>query len=151
MEQQALISVILPVYNMEAYVERCVESLCRQTYRNLEIILVDDGSTDHSGAICDALAKADSRIRAFHKANGGVSSARNWGLQHARGDYIGFCDPDDAVHRDMYRLLFEALEETNSQCAVCSFAVFSDAAVISLGEPLPEEAPRVLTEAEIIT
>lgn len=107
----ALISVVIPVYNIEDYLERCVNSVCQQTYQNLEILLIDDGSTDNSGAICDEMAKKDARIRVFHKANGGSSSARNLGIEQAKGEYIGFVDSDDYIELDMYKLLYEAIKE----------------------------------------
>ncbi len=106
-----LISVIVPVYNIEKYLERCVQSICAQTYKNIEIILVDDGSTDRSGEICDRLADEDKRIRVFHKENGGSSSARNLGLRQAKGAYIGFIDSDDYIEPDMYELLLEAIKK----------------------------------------
>lgn len=104
-----LIAVIVPVYNIKEYLERCVRSICNQTYRNLEILLIDDGSTDGSGAICDALAKEDERIRVFHKENGGSSSARNLGIREAKGEYLGFIDSDDYIEPDMYELLADAI------------------------------------------
>lgn len=108
----ALISVIVPVYNIVEYLQRCVDSIRRQTWRNLEIILVDDGSTDNSGALAEKMALEDKRIRVFHKENGGSSSARNLGISHARGDYIGFVDSDDYIEPQMYeRLLSVALSE----------------------------------------
>lgn len=103
------ISVIVPVYNIQDYLERCVRSICNQTYKNLEIILVDDGSTDGSGDICDRLAKEDDRIRVFHKENGGSSSARNLGIREATGGYLGFIDSDDYIEPDMYELLAEGI------------------------------------------
>ena len=103
------ISVIVPVYNIKEYLERCVLSICNQTYKNLEIILVDDGSTDGSGDICDRLAKEDNRIRVFHKENGGSSSARNLGIREATGEYLGFIDSDDYIEPDMYELLAEGI------------------------------------------
>ncbi len=106
-----LISVIVPVYNIMEYLPRCVASLSNQTYRNLEILLVDDGSTDGTSGLCDELAKTDDRIRVFHKENGGSSSARNMGLAHCRGSLVGFVDSDDYVEPDMYELLEEALEK----------------------------------------
>lgn len=106
-----MISVIVPVYNTKEYLERCVNSLRAQTFQDLEIILVDDGSTDGSGGLCDSLGAGDPRIRVFHKENGGSSSARNLGLTEARGDYIGFVDSDDYVDADMYESLYRALEE----------------------------------------
>lgn len=92
-----LISVIVPVYNTEKYLDRCIQSILAQTYTDFELLLVDDGSTDSSGAICDKYAEQDSRVRVFHKENGGVSSARNMGLDNVRGEYVGFVDADDYV------------------------------------------------------
>ena len=97
-----LISVIVPVYKVEEYLDRCVQSIVNQTYSNLEIILVDDGSPDRCGAICDAWAEKDSRIRVIHKENGGLSDARNAGMAAATGQYIGFIDSDDRIAPEMY-------------------------------------------------
>lgn len=108
MNKDILISVIVPVYNIEKWLPRCVESIRKQTYENLEILLVDDGSTDDTGALCDRMALEDSRIRVFHKKNGGSSSARNLGLREAKGDYIGFVDSDDWLEPVMYEELLEA-------------------------------------------
>lgn len=114
------ISVIVPVYNTVEYLPRCVNSIRRQTYRNLEIILVDDGSTDTSGAMAEKFAMEDKRVRVFHKENGGSSSARNLGIEKARGDYIGFVDSDDYIEPEMYeRLLTVALSE-NLPMVQCS-------------------------------
>lgn len=112
-----LISIIIPVYNIEKYLERCVKSVCGQTYKNLEILLVDDGSSDGSGALCDKLAGEDERIRVFHKENGGSSSARNLGISQARGEYIGFVDSDDYISENMYELLVGAVQEYRAQIA----------------------------------
>ncbi len=106
-----LISIIVPVYNMMEYLPRCVESLLAQTYSNIEIILVDDGSTDGTGVLCDKLSKQDGRIKVFHKQNGGSSSARNLGISKAQGAYFGFVDSDDFVDSDMYELLYGAIEQ----------------------------------------
>lgn len=107
-----LISVIVPIYNVVEYLPKCVNSIRRQTYRNLEIILVDDGSTDNSGAMAEKFALEDKRVRVFHKENGGSSSARNLGIEKARGDFIGFVDSDDFIEPQMYeRLLAVALSE----------------------------------------
>lgn len=104
-----LISVIVPVYNIREYLPRCVQSLQQQTFRELEILLVDDGSTDGTGELCDALAAEDDRIRVLHKENGGTSSARNLGIEQAGGKYLGFVDSDDYVEPDMYRRLYQAI------------------------------------------
>lgn len=104
-----LITVIIPVYNTLEYLPRCVYSVTAQTYRNLEILLVDDGSTDGTGELCDKLGAEDARIRVFHKENGGSSSARNLALAHASGDYVGFVDSDDYIDSDMYERLYGAI------------------------------------------
>lgn len=96
--EKKLISVIVPVYNVEAYLERCVDSILKQTYKELEIILVDDGATDSSGELCDQLAKKDDRIIVIHKKNGGLSDARNAGIDASRGEYLSFIDSDDFIH-----------------------------------------------------
>lgn len=107
-----LLSIIVPVYNIMDYLPRCVDSIRRQTYRNLEIILVDDGSTDNSGALAEKMALEDRRVKVLHKVNGGSSSARNLGISIAKGDYIGFVDSDDYIEPEMYeRLLTVCLEE----------------------------------------
>ena len=96
------ISVIIPIYKVEKYLDRCLESVTNQTYKNLEIILVDDGSPDASPEICDKWAKKDNRIKVFHKPNGGVSSARNLGIENATGDYLTFIDSDDTIELETY-------------------------------------------------
>ncbi|MDE7478361.1 MAG: glycosyltransferase family 2 protein, partial [Lachnospiraceae bacterium] len=106
-----LISVIVPVYNVEKYVMRCIESILAQTYTNLEILLVDDGSTDASGKICDELAKKDVRIRIIHKENGGPSDARNVGIQEARGEYYLFVDSDDWISENLLESMLPLTEE----------------------------------------
>lgn len=112
-----MISVIVPVYNTKAYLKRCVDSLLGQTYGDMEIILVDDGSTDGSGELCDSYAAMDGRVRVFHKENGGSSSARNLGLDNARGEYIGFVDSDDYVDPDMYEKLYTGIREYRVRAA----------------------------------
>ena len=114
-----LISIIVPVYNVEQYLDDCLVSILNQTYKNLEIILIDDGSTDNSGKICDEYAKKDSRIIVFHKENGGVSSARNAGLRIAKGIYIGFVDPDDWIAEDMYEVLYLNAKKYDADVSVC--------------------------------
>lgn len=116
-----MISVIVPVYNMEQYLERCLESIVRQTYTNIEILLIDDGSKDRSGFICDQWQMRDSRITVLHKENGGLSDARNVGLEYAKGDYLCFVDSDDYLETDMLERLFDALKQNSAEIAVCNF------------------------------
>jgi len=114
-----LITVIVPVYKVEKYLDRCVNSIRNQTYSNLEILLVDDGSPDRCGQMCDQYAEQDSRIHVIHKENGGLSSARNAGLDIAKGTYVGFVDSDDWIEQDMYETLYNLLVEGNAQIAAC--------------------------------
>lgn len=115
------ISIIIPVYNVENYIERCIESLIAQSYINLEIILVDDGSTDKSGEICDRYATADKRIKVLHIKNSGRGEARNIGLSHASGEHIGFVDSDDWVDRDIYKYLIDNIKETKADISICAY------------------------------
>lgn len=116
-----LISVVVPVYNVERYLDECIKSIINQTYRNLEIILVDDGSTDGSGEICDEYVRRDNRIIAFHKENGGLSSARNYGIKKSTGKYVSFIDSDDYISIYMLEYLHEAIINSNSKIACCDF------------------------------
>jgi len=120
-----LISIIVPVYNVEQYLDKCMESIVHQTYKNIEIILIDDGSTDNSSEKCDDWAEKDNRIIVIHKENGGVSSARNRGLKEAKGRYIGFVDPDDYIDKDMYRKMYEEIQKDNIDFVFCDFNVIS--------------------------
>lgn len=112
-----LISVVVPVYNVQAYLVQCVESIQLQTYTNLEIVLVDDGSTDRSGDMCDELSRGDARIVAVHKENGGLSDARNYGVSVSKGDYIAFVDSDDYISPVFIEALYRALEQCGSKIA----------------------------------
>lgn len=116
-----LISILVPVYNVENYLPRCLESIIGQTYQNLEIVLVDDGSTDKSGEICDAYAKKDSRIRVIHQENKGLSMARNAALEVVTGDYILFVDSDDWIEQDMVEYLYQKIKDTGAEIAVCGY------------------------------
>lgn len=118
--QKALITVIVPVYNVEKYLDNCVNSLVNQTYKNLEIILVDDGSSDNSPQICDKWKQLDGRIKVIHKENGGASSARNAGLDAAVGDYIGFVDSDDYIDFDMYEIMLKQIMDNHADAASCA-------------------------------
>lgn len=123
------VSVIVPVYNVESYLRRCVDSILAQSHQNFEILLIDDGSTDTSGDICDQYAARDSRIIVIHQENKGVSSARNAGLDNCCGEYISFIDPDDWVEKDMFSDMLQAIEEQNAD-----FAVFNETYVITEAE-----------------
>ncbi|MDD5831769.1 MAG: glycosyltransferase, partial [Lachnospira sp.] len=119
-----LISVIVPIYNVEKYLARCVDSIVNQTYKNLEIILVDDGSPDRCPQMCDDYAKKDSRIKVVHKKNGGLSDARNAGIAVATGEYISFIDSDDYVSDDFFECLLDVMNKENSDIAECSVVKF---------------------------
>lgn len=114
-----LVSVIIPVYNVEKYLRKCLDSVINQTYKELEIILVDDGSTDSSGKICDEYAQKDNRIKVIHKSNGGLSDARNVGIEKSNGEYICFIDSDDYIELDMFENLYKACIEKNVKIASC--------------------------------
>ena len=116
-----LISIILPVYNVEKYLDKCMETIINQTYKNLEIILVDDGSPDNCPHMCDEWATKDKRVKVIHKPNGGVSTARNEGLKVAKGNFIGFVDPDDFIDVTMYEELYKCIKEKDAHMAMCRF------------------------------
>ena len=118
-KMEELVSVIVPIYKVEPYLKKCVDSIRNQTYKNLEIILVDDGSPDECPKMCDDFAKEDNRIKVIHRKNGGLSAARNSGLEIATGKYIGFVDSDDYIHSKMYEILVGRLEEKSADLAVC--------------------------------
>lgn len=117
--EEVKISVIVPVYKVEPYLRKCLDSILGQTYRDLEIVLVDDGSPDNCGAICDEYAAGDERIKVIHKENGGLSSARNAALDIVTGDYIGFVDSDDWVELDMFEYLLSGIQRHHADIAVC--------------------------------
>ena len=124
------ISVIVPVYNVEDYLDRCVQSIINQTYKNLEIILVDDGSPDNCGRICDEYAIKDNRIKVIHKENGGLSDARNTGINVATGDFFGFVDSDDFIHPEMYETLLLNILKDDVDISVCYFEKVTDDIVV---------------------
>ena len=127
------ISVIVPVYNVEKYISKCLDSILAQTYADLEVICVNDGSTDNSGKILDEYAARDSRVKVFHKDNGGVSSARNLALENITGNYVGFVDSDDYIAPDMYSSLLSALEEQDADIAECNIAYVYESGEIKNG------------------
>ena len=115
------VSIVVPVYNLEKWIDRCLDSIARQTFSNFEVLLIDDGSTDNSGAICDEYAKRDSRFHAYHKENGGLASANQYGLDRATGKYIINVDPDDWVEEEMLASLYSKAEENNADMVICDF------------------------------
>ncbi len=120
-EQTDTISIVIAAYNIEAYIERCMNSVRGQSYRNLEIIVVDDGSTDGTGALCDRFAAEDARVHVIHKKNGGPADARNAALEQIKGSYVGFVDGDDWIDRDMYAVMYAAMKEQDADIAVCRY------------------------------
>lgn len=119
MSNVPLISIIVPIYNVESYLQRCIDSLLLQTYVNIEIVLVNDGSTDHSLAICQENAQKDKRVRVFSKTNGGVADTRNFGVSVASGQWVSFVDPDDYVDRDYVEYLYTLLTNNHATMAIC--------------------------------
>lgn len=142
-----MISIIVPIYNVEPYIEKCIDSLIAQTYKDIEIILVDDGSPDRCGEICDQYAKTDKRIVVIHQNNQGVSAARNAGLNAAKGEYIGFCDPDDYVEPEMYRRLYDEMIAADAQMAVCECRIVH---LDGKETMLPERGVTVLNQKEAL-
>ncbi|MDR2580208.1 MAG: glycosyltransferase [Fibromonadaceae bacterium] len=145
------ISIIIPVFNVEPYIRKCLDSVVNQTYANLEILLINDGSTDGSEKICDEYAEKDRRIKVFHKENGGVSSAKNVGLKNFTGDYLGFVDSDDWIEPDMYEALYKSLTDNNVHLSAANFT--RDAANVSVIETEAgrEKIPsKILTQKEML-
>ena len=138
-----LISIVVPVYNVESFLEHCITSILEQTYENFEMILVDDGSTDSSGSICDHWAQKDSRIQVIHQQNGGLSAARNSGIDVAKGEYICFIDSDDFITPNYVKDFVDAMEETGADFAMCEMA---SSKLAESEHPLTEQT--VLNSAE---
>lgn len=144
------ISVIVPVYNVEAYLPECIRSVLEQSMPDFEMILVDDGSTDGCPAICDAAAERDDRVRVIHQKNGGLSRARNTGLNAARGEWIGFVDSDDCIHPDMYEKLLAAAEKNDADMAICNI-LRVDAQRVPLEEQGQQVPDGVFSREEILS
>ena len=119
--EKPLLSIIVPVYDVERYLPKCIDSILAQTFTDFELILVDDGSPDNCPALCDAAAAKDARIRVLHQKNGGLSAARNAGLDVARGEWIGFVDSDDYIAPEMYETLYKAVQSTGADLALCDY------------------------------
>ena len=127
----AVVSFVVPVFNVEKYLEQCVSSILSQSYRNIEVVLVDDGSTDNSGSICDSFVKKDKRVRVIHKENGGLSSARNAGLEIITGSYVVFTDSDDFVSPDMVQTMLNTIQSTDSDLVICNYAYTDEEGTVS--------------------
>ena len=135
-EQTGLISVIVTVYNIREYLPKAVDSILSSTYQNLEVLLIDDGSTDGSERICDEYAKKDGRVRVVHQRNGGAYSARNTGLLEAKGDYLTFVDGDDWIEPQMYETLLAAMMEQDADLAVCRYRKIYENRRVDLSTPM---------------
>lgn len=143
-----LISIIVPIYEVEVYIRNCIDSILSQTYINLEIILVDDGSPDNCGSICEEYSLKDERIKVIHKKNGGLSSARNAGLDIAKGEYIGFIDSDDWIEKDMYESLYNAIIEHKADISVCGRYIVQGERITTISD---SEVPQVFTRREALS
>lgn len=158
MKRFPLISIIVPVYNVEIYLERCIDSILSQTYENLEVILIDDGSTDASGRICDAYKEQDSRVIVIHQKNGGLSFARNTGIEAASGEFISCIDSDDFVAPDFVKTLYHNIEAEDADISVCNFNYYyEDGSIKSHGSDkmykvcAPDEAIELIGRARDFT
>lgn len=145
-----LISIIVPVYNVEEYLKECIDSILNQTYKNLEIILVNDGSTDKSGSICEDYAKVDSRIKVVHKKNGGLSDARNLGLDRALGEYVIFIDSDDYIDQRMCEILLNYANKYSVDIVSCNFKRVFENNIIEFNVPLFKEKIKIFTNDEVL-
>lgn len=143
-----MISVVVPVYRVEKYLPQCVESLINQTYRNLEIILIDDGSPDLCPQICDEYSQRDARIVVIHQQNGGVSSARNAGLKIAQGEYVGFVDPDDWVAPRTYEAMLDASEKNGAELTICGYEYCDDDGTVDKTRSYKRRPTEILTQKE---
>ena len=148
LQESPLISVIVPIYNVEKYLSRCLDSVLSQTVNNIEVIGVDDGSTDRSGEILDLYVNKDSRVRAVHQPNAGLGPARNAGMLTARGQYIGFVDSDDWVHEDMFARLLSASISFNADVVTCGYEIWSDGRLAE-GKPHPLSGTVLASSCEI--
>ena len=146
-----MISIIVPIYKVEKYLPRCVDSILFQSYRDIDLILVDDGSPDNCGAICDAYAERDGRITVVHQRNSGVSAARNAGLAHAKGNWIGFVDPDDFVAPEMYEDMMNAVNVTGAELGICGYHYVDESGQIDQQRIYPAAGNEVLTQKELMS
>lgn len=140
------ISIIIPVYNVEKYIHRCINSILNQTFKDFELILVNDGSTDNCGEICDFYGSIDDRVKVIHKNNRGVSDARNRGIDIAKGNYISFVDSDDFIELDMYESMYKKIEEDNADICICGIREIKED-----GNIIQQYIPSNINLKEIIT
>ncbi|WP_455634502.1 glycosyltransferase family 2 protein [Parabacteroides sp.] len=141
------VSVIVPVYKAEDYLKRCVDSLLSQTFQDFEILLIDDGSPDYSGAICDDYARKDDRVKVFHKLNGGVSSARQYGMDYAKGEYVIHADPDDWVEPNMLEELYKKAKDEDADMVICDYYMnYENKQIYKKQEPSSLDYRTVLKE-----
>lgn len=149
MNRNPKISIIVPVYNVEKYLDRCIKSILNQTYKDFELILINDGSTDNSGNICDEYKKIDNRIVVIHKKNGGTSSARNDGIDIAKGKYIGFVDSDDYIEENMYYELYNDIKINNSDISICKYIEMDDNTIKHRGNLLKNSYSKIESLEEL--
>lgn len=147
--EKPLLSIIVPVYDVERYLPKCIDSILAQTFTDFELILVEDGSPDNCPALCDAAAEKDARIRVIHQKNGGLSAARNAGLDAARGEWIGFVDSDDYIAPEMYEALYKAVQSTGADLALCDYAAVDETGAPCL-PPYTGLAQRIFTGRELL-
>ena len=145
-----MVSIIIPIYNVEKYLPKCIESLMNQTYRDIEIILVDDGSPDACGKICDEYARVDSRIIVIHQKNQGVSAARNSGLECAKGEYIGFIDPDDWVASEMYEGMLNAILREATDMVICGYDYYDECGCVDEKRKYVVRPNEVISQKEVM-
>lgn len=143
-----MISIIVPIYNVEKFLGSCIDSILAQTYNNIEVILVDDGSPDGCPEICDKYAAQDSRVVVIHQKNSGVSHARNVGMDAARGEYIGFVDPDDFIELEMYEEMIKAMEESQSELVICGYDYVDEQGKVI--RPYVERGRQLLTQRDVV-
>ena len=146
MKEKKLVSIIVPIFKVEKYLKRCIDSILNQTYRNIEIILIDDGSPDNCGKICDDYAKKDDRIKVIHKENKGVSQARNDGIKLSKGKYIAFVDSDDYVEKNFIEILYNNIIENDADISICNYFLENDN--IKIKRKIDNDIPKNLNSKD---
>ena len=146
MKEKKLVSIIVPIFKVEKYLKRCIDSILNQTYRNIEIILIDDGSPDNCGKICDVYAKKDDRIKVIHKENKGVSQARNDGIKLSKGKYIAFVDSDDYVEKNFIEILYNNIIENDADISICNYFLENDN--IKIKRKIDNDIPKNLNSKD---